>query len=63
MKKLFHWVAHKTGNNQGRVVTWQEDGFVWVGFECDGCKVIDPKTVDKIEEEIVLGKPITFGDE
>lgn len=63
IKRLFHWVAHKTGQNEGRVVTWQENGFIWVGFECSTCKTIDPTTVDKIEEEKVLGKPIIFDEE
>lgn len=63
IKQFFHWLSHKMGNNYGHVVTWEEDNHIWLGFECDTCRTIDPKTIDKIPTEIVLGKPIEFGDE
>lgn len=63
IKKFLHWLSHKTGNNFGHVVTWEENGFFYVGFECDGCKKIEPASIDRIESEAVLGKPIVFDEE
>lgn len=52
IKKFIHWFNHLTGSNEGKIVTWSDDEFIYVGFECSGCGIIDPSTVDKVE----LGK-------
>lgn len=54
MKKIWHWLLHVTKRNSGRVITWADDGYIFVGFECT-CGYIDPKTVDKIEESKIYG--------
>lgn len=59
----FHWIAHKTNRNYGHVVTWEDDSYLYLGFECDKCGTVDEKTVHKVDKELVLGKPIDFGDE
>jgi len=56
IRKLLHWISHKTGSNTGRIASWEEDGYIYIGFECDFCKQIDQKTVDKIESEFINGK-------
>lgn len=50
LRRIIHWFAHLTGQNHGKVVTYQEEGYIYVGFECSGCKKIDPKTLEKINE-------------
>lgn len=37
MRRLFHWLAHKTGNNLGQVETFWSDDRLMVGFRCNGC--------------------------
>lgn len=51
---MFHWLAHLTGQYEGRVVTYREDGYIYVGFECSKCKKIDPKSLDKIKESEII---------
>jgi hypothetical protein len=51
---MFHWLAHLTGQNLGKVVTYRENGYIYVGFECSKCKKIDPKTLEKIEESEII---------
>ena len=45
LNKFFHKFSHLFKTNSGKVVTWMEDGNVYVGFECSGCKVIDPESI------------------
>ena len=52
---MFHRISHFFGNYTGRVVTWMEEDDIYVGFECDVCGKIDPKTVDKVPSSLVLG--------
>lgn len=49
INRFLHFLSHLFETNTGKVVSWVEDDFVYVGFECDGCKKIDPKSVDKVE--------------
>lgn len=56
IKKLLHWISHKTGTNTGRIASWQDDEYIYIGFECDFCKQIDQSTVNKIESEYINGK-------
>lgn len=52
-----HWFSHLRGTNTGSIVTWAQDGHIFIGFECDQCKKIDEKTIDKLNErEILNGK-------
>ena len=37
IKKIIHWLAHLSGQNQGEVVMWLEGGVSMVGFKCSGC--------------------------
>lgn len=37
MKRFFHWLAHITKYNEGRVITWWDEEKLMVGFQCDGC--------------------------
>lgn len=57
INKFFHSISHFLKQNAGKVVTWQEGGSVYVGFECSGCKVVDPESIVccsiKKESEIV----------
>lgn len=48
-QRFVHWVAHKTGSNEGHVVTYEENGRIYVAFQCAGCGQIDPSTVDSID--------------
>lgn len=48
---LLHKAAHLTGRYDGKVVTWIEDKYIFIGFECSKCGFTDPKLVDKIESE------------
>ena len=50
-----HKLAHFFKLNGGRVITFDEDGFIYVAFQCD-CGEICPNSIDKIEREIVYGK-------
>ena len=35
---MMHWLAHRLGWNLGRVVTqYDDDGVLWVAFECAKC--------------------------
>jgi hypothetical protein len=56
LKKIFHWFSHLLGTNSGKVATWQEDGYIHVGFECE-CGKIDPKSVHKIIESEIINEP------
>jgi hypothetical protein len=38
------------------VVTWQDDEYTYIGFECSYCKQIDQSLVDKLESEKIYGK-------
>lgn len=44
MRSILHWLAHRLGLNQGRVVSALDDhGRVWIGFRCTACgKLSDP---------------------
>jgi hypothetical protein len=37
MRKVFHWMAHVLGWNEGLVETWWEGSHLMVGFRCSGC--------------------------
>lgn len=54
MQKFIHWIAHLFGWNTGKVATWMEDDMICVGFECEGCGEIDPKTIDKVRARDVI---------
>lgn len=55
-KRLLHWISHVTKTNTGKVISYNEDGFICVGFECS-CGLVDPKTISKInEKELLNGK-------
>ena len=56
LNRWIHRLAHIFGNNQGKVVTFEEDGFICVGFECSGCGEISPDSISKIESEKIYGK-------
>jgi len=50
IKKFIHWIAHLTGSNTGKVISWSDEEFIYVAFECD-CGKIDKSTISKIESE------------
>lgn len=45
---FLHWLAHLLKWNYGKVVTFEEDGYICVAFECSGCKKIAPESIEKI---------------
>ena len=53
-KKLIHYFAHLTHQNEGKVVGWTENNICYVGFLCDGCGKIDKTSISKMyfEKEI-----------
>jgi len=55
INKVLHWFAHLLGRNEGNVITFIEDGYICVAFKCN-CGYICPKSIDKIESEIVYAK-------
>ena len=54
IKKLLHKLSHLFGSNEGKIVTWSDDEFIYVGFECNGCGIIDKDSIDKIEFDKVI---------
>lgn len=42
------------GTNTGSVISWNEDGYICVGFECSKCKKTDPKSIVKLSESEFL---------
>jgi hypothetical protein len=56
LNKFFHWLSHRTNTYSGKVVTWQDDEYTYIGFECSYCKQIDQSLVDKLESEKIYGK-------
>jgi hypothetical protein len=57
IEKLLHWISHLRGTNTGKVISWNEEGYIKVGFECSTCGKIDPKSIEKINEsELLNGK-------
>ena len=53
INKFKNWIRHLLGTNRGKVVTWIDDDYVYVGFKCDCCGKIDEKSIDKIEKEMI----------
>lgn len=45
--KLIHKFHHLTGQNTGNIVSWHDNGVVYVAFMCSGCGQIDQKTIEK----------------
>jgi hypothetical protein len=42
LRRLLHWLAHKTGRNEGHVVSKTDEyGRVLIGFQCSTCHVIE----------------------
>ena len=63
-KSFLHRLSHLFKTNSGKVATWQDDDFIYVGFECSVCKQIDPKTINKIESKVIYGQADSnFGSE
>ena len=56
LNRFIHKLAHLVCWNQGKVITFEEDGFICVGFECGGCGEISPDSISKIESEKIYGK-------
>ena len=52
--KLIHWFSHLLHLNVGKVITYEEDGFICVAFECD-CGEICPDSIIKTESENIYG--------
>ena len=52
MKKFLHWVSHKLGWNEGKVVSWRDNNKIYIGFRCDYCETIDSKTINIIEMDV-----------
>lgn len=48
MYRLIHKLSHFFKLNAGKVVTYKEDDFICVGFECSGCGILDPDIISKI---------------
>ena len=55
IRRFFHYFAHLFGYNTGNIITYEEDGFIYVAFQCD-CGLIDPLSIDKIESDKIYGK-------
>lgn len=55
-RNFWHRLMHIFKLNTGRVVTWRDDQYVYVGFQCDGCGSIDEKTIDKITSVEIFEK-------
>lgn len=60
MKKLLHWLAHKTENNTGKVVTWWHGDRLMVAFQCDGCGYLSG--VHESVTNTIGGNATTGGD-
>jgi hypothetical protein len=57
IEKLLHLISHLRGTNVGKVASWNEGGYICVGFECSTCGKIDPKSIEKLNEsELLNGK-------
>jgi hypothetical protein len=54
IKSVIHWIEHKTKRNTGKIVSWSDGEYIYVGFECDSCGIIDPTSIDKIEVDKVV---------
>lgn len=48
LNKFMHWLSHRLGINEGKIISWQENDNICIGFECSQCEEIDPSTVDRI---------------
>ena len=59
INRFLHYLAHLFKLNTGKVVTFEEDGMLCVGFECN-CGVIDPKTIEKIDKSLVINESETY---
>lgn len=47
--KLLHKISHISGQNSGKIVSWHDQGTVYIGFLCDGCGKIDQNTIETIK--------------
>ena len=55
IKTVLHWFQHLFKRNSVKVVTWNENGFICIGFECVDCG--KTTNVEKItESELLNGK-------
>lgn len=54
INRFSHWLSHLFKVNDGRVVTWLENGDICVGFKCSGCGKIAESSVVKISESEIL---------
>ena len=55
LNSFLHRLSHFFKTNSGKVASWKDDEFIYVGFECDYCKQIDEKSINKIESKVIYG--------
>ena len=53
--KIKHWFAHLFHLNEGKVITFEENGFICVAFKCE-CGEICSDSIIKTESENIYGK-------
>jgi len=49
INKIKHWLAHLFGWNYGKVISWRDETYVYVGFKCDYCEKIDKNITEIIK--------------
>lgn len=50
---MIHWIAHLLGWNSGRVISKiDDDGNIWIAFQCAGCGVIKHKHISRKQGEL-----------
>lgn len=57
-RRLIHWFEHLIGWNTGKIISWSDDDFIYIGFECDECGKIDQKSIDKVEYKKVINQKV-----
>lgn len=55
MNKIIHKLSHFFKLNTGTIVTWENEGNIYVAFQCD-CGEIDKTTINSIESDKIYGK-------
>lgn len=53
--QIKHWFSHLFHTNCGKVITFEEDGFICVAFKCE-CGEISPDSIVKIESKVIYGR-------
>ena len=56
INRFLHYIEHLFKWNTGKIVTFEEDDMLCVGFQCTKCGVIDPTSIEKIPRNLVINE-------